>query len=90
MRAAVIARRKQVAEEKKARGEEWKDRKLVVSRLWRCCVVCADRKADLDFGAEEGASYGVAVRAVGIQGRAEAADERNQPVSALVLAEVRC
>lgn len=32
LRAAVIARRKQVAEEKKARGEEWKDRKLVVSR----------------------------------------------------------
>lgn len=33
LRAAVIARRKQVAEEKKARGEEWKDRKLVVSWL---------------------------------------------------------
>lgn len=33
LRAAVIARRKQVAEEKKARGEEWKDRKLVVSQL---------------------------------------------------------
>ncbi|KAJ9120326.1 hypothetical protein QFC24_005280 [Naganishia onofrii] len=30
LRAAVIARRKQVAEEKKARGEEWKDRKLVI------------------------------------------------------------
>ncbi|KAI5448881.1 hypothetical protein NCC49_006040 [Naganishia albida] len=30
LRAAVIARRKQVAEEKKARGEETKDRKLVI------------------------------------------------------------
>lgn len=43
LRAAVIARRKQVAEEKKARGEEWKDRKLVVSPrdAWRVDVADA-------------------------------------------------
>lgn len=46
--------------------------------------------ADLDFGAEEGASYGVAVCAVGVQGRTEAANERDQPVSALAPADVGC
>jgi 6-phosphofructo-2-kinase/fructose-2,6-biphosphatase 4 len=40
LRAAVIARRKQVAEEKKARGEETKDRKLVVSCALQCHGMC--------------------------------------------------
>jgi 6-phosphofructo-2-kinase/fructose-2,6-biphosphatase 4 len=88
LRAAVIARRKQVAEEKKARGEEWKDRKLVVSFPVRALhyggyglTDVSLPVVDLDVGAKEGTSYCLAVCAFGVQGRSEAPDERDQPVS---------